>query len=77
MIAQISPLREMGTRTGTFFMFVSLGGLTGNPIGGALIGSAHGGFGHLQIFCGVTMAAGAAVYFVARYVQVGFKPTIV
>lgn len=77
LIAQISPIREMGTRTGTFFLCVAIGGLTGNPIGGALIGSDNGGFHHLQIFCGVTMAAGAVVYFFDRWVQVGFRPKII
>ncbi|KAL2072373.1 hypothetical protein VTL71DRAFT_11716 [Oculimacula yallundae] len=77
LIAQISPIREIGTRTGTFFLCVAIGGLTGNPIGGALIESDHGGFHHLQIFCGVTMSAGAFMYFINRWVQVGFKPNII
>ncbi|KAI9052573.1 hypothetical protein LZ554_003916 [Drepanopeziza brunnea f. sp. 'monogermtubi'] len=74
LVAQISPIREMGTRTGTYFLCVAVGGLTGNPIGGALIESENGEFHHLQIFCGVTMAAGAAVYVADRWVQVGFRP---
>lgn len=39
LIAQISPIREIGLRSGTFFLCVALGGLTGNPIGGALVSS--------------------------------------
>ncbi|KAG4431064.1 hypothetical protein IFR05_013456 [Cadophora sp. M221] len=77
VLAQISPIRELGTRTGTFFLCVAIGGLTGNPIGGALIQSDNGGFHHLQIFCGVTMAAGSLMYVADRWVQVGFKPKII
>ncbi|PBP18749.1 MFS general substrate transporter, partial [Diplocarpon rosae] len=73
LIAQISPIREIGTRTGTYYLCVAVGGLTGNPIGGALIVSDNGGFHYLQIFCGLAMAAGALVYFADRWVQVGFK----
>src|ERR1700712_1152253 len=31
LIAQISPIREIGVRRGTFFLFVSVGGLAGRP----------------------------------------------
>jgi len=72
LIAQISPIREMGVRSGTFFLCVAIGGLTGNPIGGALIAKNNGGFLYLQLFCGLTMVAGTVVYFMSRYVQVGF-----
>lgn len=77
LIAQISPIREIGVRSGTFFLFVSVGGLTGSPIGGALISRDNGSFSDLQVFCGVTMAAGAALYFVSRWVQCGFKLKII
>lgn len=77
LIAQVSPIREIGIRNGTFFLFVSIGGLTGNPIGGALISRNNGDFTYLQIFCGVTMAAGAALYFASRWVQCGFKMKVI
>jgi MFS family permease len=77
LIAQISPIREIGVRSGTFFLCVSIAGLTGNPIGGALLANDNGGFLDLQIFCGVTMAAGAFLYVASRWVQVGFKPKII
>ncbi|KAG9231434.1 major facilitator superfamily domain-containing protein [Amylocarpus encephaloides] len=73
LLAQISPIRELGVRCGTFFLFVAVGGLTGNPIGGALISRDNGGFTYLQVFCGVTMVAGTAVYVVARWIQCGFN----
>ncbi|KIN01011.1 hypothetical protein OIDMADRAFT_122536 [Oidiodendron maius Zn] len=77
LIAQISPIREIGVRNGTFFFFVSVGGLTGNPIGGALISRDNGDFTYLQIFCGVTMAAGACLYLASRWVQCGFKLMVI
>jgi len=73
LIAQISPIREIGVRTGTFFLCVSVGGLTGNPIGGALLEEDNGGFLYLQLFCGLTMAAGFLTYVASRWTQVGFK----
>lgn len=77
LIAQISPIREIGVRSGTFFLCVSIAGLTGNPIGGALLAKKDGGFLYLQIFCGCSMAAGTAVYVASRYVQAGFKLKII
>jgi MFS family permease len=77
LIAQISPIREIGIRSGTFFLCVAVGGLTGNPIGGALITADNGGFTWLQLFCGLTMIVGSLGYVAARYVQVGFKPKVI
>jgi MFS family permease len=73
LIAQISPIREIGVRSGTFFLFVAIGGLTGNPIGGALVSRDSGGYLYLQLFCGLTMTAGALGYVAARWAQCGFK----
>jgi MFS family permease len=73
LIAQISPIREIGVRSGTFFLCVALAGLTGNPIGGALVGQDNGDFLYLQIFCGVTMIVGTMTYVASRWVQCGFK----
>jgi MFS family permease len=77
LIAQISPIREIGTRSGTFFLFVALGALTGNPIGGALIGDDKGNFLYLQLFCAIVMAIGTLVYVASRWVQCGFKWKII
>jgi MFS family permease len=77
LIAQISPIREIGIRSGTYFLCVAVGGLTGNPIGGALISRDDGNFLYLQIFCGVTMAVGSAIYLGSRWVQCGFKLKVI
>ncbi|KAI0123710.1 major facilitator superfamily transporter [Xylariales sp. AK1849] len=72
-VAQISDIREIGTRTGTAFTFSAFGALTGSPIGGALVSSMHGSYLGLQLFCGCVMTASVFFYMAARYVQVGFK----
>ena len=54
LIAQVSPIQEIGVRTGTVFAAGSIGALTGSPIGGALITRDHGGF--VAARCGRTVA---------------------
>ncbi|KAI5466826.1 major facilitator superfamily domain-containing protein [Mariannaea sp. PMI_226] len=75
LIAQISDIREIGTRVGTAFAIQSFGALTGSPIGGAIVKAQNGDYVGLQLFCGCTMMAGVAVVIVARYLQAGFKIT--
>ena len=78
VIAQISDIREIGTRIGVMFVCNAVAALAGSPIGGAIVTrSRHSGAGNpylgLQLFCGVVMLVGTAVFFVARYAQVGFR----
>lgn len=73
LIAQISDIRQIGTRVGTALAVQSFGALTGSPIGGAIVSSNGGDYLGLQIFCGVAMMAGVVVLIAARTVQVGFK----
>jgi MFS family permease len=77
LVAQISPIREIGVRNGTIFLCTAIAGLCGNPIGGALLSNGHGSFTHMQIFCGVMMAAGTFTFVVARWVQCGFKLKVI
>ncbi|KYK54765.1 putative transporter MCH4 [Drechmeria coniospora] len=74
-IAQISDIREIGTRVGVAFAIQSLGALTGSPIGGAIVSAQNGSFLGLQLFCGFSMLAGSAVILVARCTLAGFKLT--
>jgi MFS family permease len=74
-IAQISDIREIGTRTGTAFAIQAFGALTGSPIGGAIVTAQHGEFLGLQLFCGFAMLVSVIIFLFARYVQVGFKIT--
>ena len=73
LIAQISPIQEIGIRTGTVFAAGSLGALTGSPIGGALITRDHGGFLYLQLFGGLVCLVGCAFFAIARVYLVGFE----
>lgn len=74
LIAQISDLREVGVRNGTFFSIISFAALTGTPIGGALVSDVlHGSYTRLQVFSGVVMIAGATLFVVARVVVGGAK----
>jgi len=66
LIAQVSPIKEIGIRTGTVFAAGSIGALTGSPIGGALITRDHGGFLYLQLFGGIVCLVGCFFFAAAR-----------
>lgn len=66
LIAQISPIKEIGVRAGTVFAAGSIGALTGSPIGGALITRDHGGFLYMQLFGGCTCLVGCVFFFASR-----------
>ncbi|KAI4862718.1 major facilitator superfamily transporter [Hypoxylon rubiginosum] len=72
-IAQISDIREIGTRTGTAYLLQALGGLIGSPIAGALVSKMGGNYLGLQLFCGISMCVSVAFNLAARHAQVGFK----
>ena len=73
LVAQISDIKKIGVRTGSMFMVISIAALVGNPIGGRLIIEDHGSYTHLQLFCGIVMAAGSCVFIAARASLAGFK----
>ncbi|KAJ4023998.1 hypothetical protein NW766_000225 [Fusarium irregulare] len=73
LIAQLSDIRQIGTRVGTAFAIASFGALTGSPIGGAIVSAQDGDYLGLQLFSGCSMLAGCIAFVCARYVQVGFK----
>lgn len=72
LIAQISDVRQIGTRVGSLYAVGSISALTGNPIGGALVTAQGGRFQHMQIYTGLTMMAGAAFFAAARTSLAGF-----
>ncbi|KAI1394634.1 putative monocarboxylate permease [Hypoxylon fuscum] len=72
-IAQISDIRDFGTRTGTVYLLQALGGLVGSPIARALVSKRDGRFLGLQLFSGISMCARVAFNLVARHAQVGFR----
>lgn len=74
LVAQISDVRQLGVRTGSFFAIISLAALTGTPIGGALVPDVlHGSYLKLQIFCAVVMFAGAVFFTIVRVHVGGFQ----
>ncbi|KAJ3496251.1 hypothetical protein NLG97_g2800 [Lecanicillium saksenae] len=72
LVMQISPLPEIGFRTGIVFFVASIGGLTTNPINGALVDSS-GGFTGMKIFAGVFCLVGTSFVLAARLRKTGPK----
>lgn len=75
LCAQLSPIRDIGKRTGTVFALAAVAALTGSPIGGAIVTRAHGDFRYTIVFSGVSCAIGATLFVVARIVLAGTKYT--
>ena len=72
LIAQISEIREIGVRSGTYFAIAAFAALTGTPIAGALLPEPLSGeYWGMQTFCAVSMAAAVGFYVVARGVVPG------
>ncbi|EWY79893.1 hypothetical protein FOYG_16958 [Fusarium oxysporum NRRL 32931] len=72
LIAQISPMSEIGLRTGLAFFLASIGGLTTSPISGAILDGASGWTG-VKTFSGVLCMAGTGFVFAARIHRTGWK----
>ncbi|OPB37938.1 Monocarboxylate transporter [Trichoderma guizhouense] len=75
MVAQIAPLRELGFRSGIVQFSIAIGGLTTNPINGAILDGAGGWVG-LKVFSGVFCIAGTAFVLAARIRRIGWKVAI-
>ncbi|KAF2838148.1 MFS general substrate transporter [Patellaria atrata CBS 101060] len=67
-----SDLSKAGTRLGMAFSFISFAGLTGPPIGGALIGRGGLGYVPAQVWMASSMFLGACITLAARIVRVGW-----
>ncbi|KAB5523171.1 putative MFS transporter [Coniochaeta sp. 2T2.1] len=76
LVAQVSPLEEIGYRNGLTFLFSSVGGLTTSPIAGAILQTAAGWTG-LKVFAGVFMVAGTSFILAARVDRVGWRVGVV
>ncbi|KAJ5539059.1 MFS general substrate transporter [Penicillium frequentans] len=73
LVAQLSPIHEIGIRTGALYFFVLIAVLTGSPIASALVSVEQGHYGSLEIFAGATMCAGAVLLILTRVVRAGFN----
>ncbi|KAK1999418.1 major facilitator superfamily transporter [Colletotrichum falcatum] len=71
LVAQISPIQEIGFRTGITFFVNSIAGLTTNPINGAIL--AESGWVGIKIFSGVFCLAGTTFILAARIHRTGWK----
>ncbi|KAM0493014.1 hypothetical protein ACHAP8_009543 [Fusarium lateritium] len=72
LVAQISPMQEIGFRTGIVFFVSSIGGLTTNPISGAILERPNGWVG-TKVFAGVFCLVGTTFILAARVHRVGWK----
>lgn len=70
LVVQISPFTEIGFRTGLVFFACSFGGLTTNPISGAILEQNSGWLG-AKIFAGVFCLVGTCFVLVARMHHTG------
>ncbi|KAF4339304.1 monocarboxylate transporter 2 [Fusarium beomiforme] len=74
LVAQISPIHEIGFRTGIVLFASSISGLTTNPINGAIQQGSSGWLG-VKIFSGVFCVVGTVFITAARIHRVGWKIT--
>ncbi|KAH8676150.1 major facilitator superfamily domain-containing protein [Xylariales sp. PMI_506] len=75
LIVQVSPLAEIGFRTGITFMFCAFSGLITNPINGAILDD-NGGWTGVKIFSGVCFLVGTTFVLFARGRRTGWKPFV-
>jgi hypothetical protein len=73
MVARISDIKHLGTRTGSAFVVCSTGGLIGPPLAGLLIEGKPDDSVRLSIFCAMFLFAGAVVLTLSRLKQTGLK----
>ncbi|KAH7142933.1 putative monocarboxylate permease [Dactylonectria estremocensis] len=75
LIMQISPIAEIGFRSGIVLFVTAIGGLTTNPINGAIMESAGGWVG-VKVFSGVLCIAGTTFVLLARTKCTGWKVAV-
>ncbi|RFU36298.1 hypothetical protein B7463_g93, partial [Scytalidium lignicola] len=73
VVAQVSPIQDIGIRTGLFFAVSSVSALTSGPIAGAILDSSNGSFLGVKIFAGVLCIGGASLMLGGRFSKTGFK----
>jgi MFS family permease len=70
MVASISDVKELGTRTGSLYAISAFGALTGSPIAGAI---SKNGFSGLITFCGVLLLGGTLMAMFSRMKITGLR----
>ncbi|OAA56182.1 major facilitator superfamily transporter [Niveomyces insectorum RCEF 264] len=74
LCAKLSPIQDIGVRTGTVFTISAFAGLTGSPIGGAIISRDGGSFTNAIAFGGAGCAVGTLLFVATRIAFAGWKP---
>ena len=64
-------IRKTGVRLGMAFAVISFAGLTGPPLGGALLDADKGGYMPAQVWAGTAMLLGVSLIAAARYSRYG------
>ncbi|KAL5606150.1 hypothetical protein BROUX41_006082 [Berkeleyomyces rouxiae] len=65
--------RKMGTRVGMVYLFVSVAGLSGTPLSGAIIDTMDGRYWGAQLWASTCFLTSAALIAAARYCKTGWK----
>lgn len=74
LVAQISPIQDIGIRQGLLWAVTAVASLVTSPIGGAIVIHQNGSFTGIKIFAGVMCLAGSILALAARYSAVGLSP---
>ncbi|CAK7211652.1 hypothetical protein SCUCBS95973_001187 [Sporothrix curviconia] len=78
LVAQVSPHKEIGYRTGVVFLTGSIPGLVTSPIAGAILAMGDGNnWVSVKVFAGVFLLVGSTVTLMARFKFSGFGLTTV
>lgn len=75
LAAQISPIQEIGIRTGVACSLASFAALTGSPISGQILLDSNNQFRYPILFGGVSCAIGTSLFLITRLQIAGFKWT--
>ncbi|KAG8355276.1 hypothetical protein FVEN_g6621 [Fusarium venenatum] len=76
LVAQVSSLHEIGLRTGLIYLGCAIGGLTTNPISGAIVSGSLGWTGP-KVFAGLFCFVGTTSILMARAQCTGWKVGVV
>ncbi|KAH8649808.1 major facilitator superfamily domain-containing protein [Xylariales sp. PMI_506] len=73
VVAQISPPREIGFRTGLVFLVSAVPALTTGPIAGAILANT-GSWTNVKVFSSIFIFAGTTMLLLTKVAHVGWKP---
>ncbi|KAJ7162664.1 MFS general substrate transporter [Mycena crocata] len=66
-VAQISDIRQIGSRIGILYSIISFPSLVGGPAAGALLEAGKGTYTGMILFAGFTVIAGSFLIFAAKF----------